>query len=96
MNIEKILANNWKKIEVKFENIDSATQKIPRKPGIYSISTNAPLEVLEKYGEREDPKHYNLKRKIEASGVIPEKFKIIQSENLEYVVYNGHHNTLRQ
>ena len=96
MNIEQILNNNWKKIEVNFEDFYSITQRVPRKPGIYSISTNAPLEILKEYGERKDPKHYNLKKKIKASKLLPEKLKIQQEGNQEYIVYNGHHGTLRQ
>ncbi len=96
MNIEEILNNHWKKIEVKFDDFYSITQKVPRKPGLYSISTNAPPEVLKQYGKRNDPKHYNLKKKIIASDLIPEKLKIRQNNNEEYIVYNGHHGTLRQ
>jgi hypothetical protein len=38
----------------------------------------------------------SLEKKIKDSELLPEELKIQQEENREYIVYNGHHGTLRQ
>lgn len=87
--------NLWICTEIVFDNLEAVLNKIPRKPGIYQIRTNAPIEALSQIGERSDKKHYNFKKKIAAAL----KLKVlIVAENIKdgYVVYTGHQAFLKQ
>jgi hypothetical protein len=94
--INRILNRPWIRIEIGFENIMDQIITVPRRPGLYSISTNTPKEILAQFGNRNDIKHYNLSNKIIASNQIPEIFTINQNQQELYCIYNGHHGNLRQ
>lgn len=87
---------HWKAFEICYEQVDHIARSIPNRPGIYQIKTNAPIKELQLVSSRQDTSHYNFKKKIEASLLLPKG--IIISENVidGYVVYTGHQAKLRQ
>ncbi len=96
MQLDKILLQNWEETQVNYSDIVRIALGIPRKPGIYQISTNASKEVLSQFGPRDDKNHYNLNKKITESDKLPNGLKILQKGNEKYVVYTGHSYNLRQ
>lgn len=94
--VNKILNHKWVSINVTFDNFNELKTTVLRQPGLYSISTNTPREILRQFGMRNDIKHYNLKNKVNASDNIPIDLTIRQKDNNLYCVYNGHHHNLRQ
>ncbi|WP_010182652.1 hypothetical protein [Aquimarina agarilytica] len=96
MQINEVLANNWRTIDVEYSNFNDVLKDIPSQPGIYKIRTNTTKEILREFGARKDPKHYNLRKKVIASDAIPNSIKITQQANSQYVVYSGHSFSLKQ
>ena len=94
--IDEILNHPWVNLEITFENFLNQKLTVPRGPGLYSIYTDTPKEILRQFGIRNDSMHYNLMSKISASDSIPEIFRINQINNDLYRVYNGHQSNLRQ
>jgi hypothetical protein len=94
--LEQIFSGEWKSIEVNFKDFVIIKTHVPRNPGIYSILTNTPKQVLSQFNFRNDKMHYNLNKKIENSETIPNSLRINQVDNEIYCVYNGHHHNLRQ
>jgi len=90
------LETKWVSIPIKpFTSIMELPLQLERKSGIYQIKTSTPIDVLSKYGEREDEAHYNFQKKIKESLLLK---TLIVPEDLEngYVVYTGHQAYLRQ
>lgn len=92
----KILEGPWKSIKLTPENLEDLRTTVPRQPGLYAIYTTAPKNELRKFGARKEKKHYNLKKKIAESELLPQELIIHQKENKSYCVYNGHTYNLRQ
>lgn len=91
------LESKWFSIPIKpFTSIKDLPLQLERKSGIYQIKTNAPIDILSKYGKkRKDNAHYNFQKKIKESLQLQ---SLIVPEDLEngYVVYTGHQAYLRQ
>jgi hypothetical protein len=96
MTTNEILASSWTIVNPESTNIDELSLGIDRVPGLYSIFTNAPKEILSSTGIRNDSKHYNLTNKIFESDQIPSINVISQKDQNLYCVYNGHSSLLRQ
>lgn len=100
LNFKEILFSNtntnWISYKFNFLDLDEIVKKIPSKPGIYQIKTNAPIWELQKVGQRKDPKQYNFNQKIIESLKLPRSI-IIQEDLVKgYVVYTGHQANLKQ
>lgn len=90
------LETKWVSVPIKpFASIANLPVQITRNAGIYQIKTNTPINILKKFGERNDKAHYHFSKKIEESLKLRELFI---PENLldGYVVYTGHQKYLRQ
>lgn len=100
LNFEEIIFSktnsNWKSFKFRFEDFEKIKKMIPSKPGIYLIKTNAPTQELVKVEVRNDPKHYNFKKKIEEVLKLPVQIVIQEDLKNGYVVYNGHQGNLKQ
>lgn len=89
--------DKWVSIPITpFTSIKELPIQLERKSGIYQIKTNAPIDILSKYGKkRKDNAHYNFQKKIKESLKLQ---SLTVPEDLEngYVVYTGHQAYLRQ
>lgn len=94
--LNEILKNSFITIEIDSYNLEEIFKKIPNSPGIYSIKTDTPIDILRETRERIDKKHYDISSKVKCSDSLPNDFKINQIDNNLYVVYNGHAKKLRQ
>jgi hypothetical protein len=93
---DNIIEQNWVNLTIYNNRIDQILTEIPRTPGIYAISTNTPIEILEQCNTRNDPNHYNLGERIQQSRMLDESQKITQKNSNNYIIYNGHQANLRQ
>lgn len=94
---ENVVDNtNWERIDFNYFQLKSELKTVPTTPGVYFISTNTPEEILRSCEKREDPKHYNLSKKVNESRQLPDECKIMQNGDNPYVVYSGHSYRLRQ
>lgn len=94
--ISRILDLDFIPYTVTPENFDIVKSVIPRKPGLYKISTNCPVEVLKTTGARMDKMHYNIEKRVLDSYNIPDNIINKQVEDQLYCIYNGHNKNLRQ
>jgi len=90
-NLKRILDEIDRKFEcvqIDFEN-DAWRKDIPSKAGWYLIKTNAPLQIL-KAVRRSHKAHADFSETVYATSVLRKHgMAIVQSDDKDYVVYNG-------
>ncbi len=98
MNLFQILnTNNWQTINVNYLDIEELALRLSRKPSLYQIQTNTPVDVLRRFQTRNDRKHYNIGQKIDESLTLVDDFKILPKKDGDlYTIYSGHTSILRQ
>jgi len=87
----------FKCLHMDFEN-DSWRKGIPAEPGWYLIKTNIPITVLKSVGppKPEYKDHIDIPETINNTSMLHDSgIAIMQSDNEDYVVYNGEAKNLK-
>ena len=85
----------FKRLQINFEN-DSWRKSIPSEAGWYLIKTNTPIAVLKSVGPPKYKAHINIPETINNTSVLQDfSIAIVQSDDEDYVVYNGETKNLK-
>lgn len=87
------LETKWVSVPIKpFISILDLSIQLTRNAGIYQIKTDTPINILKKFGERNDKAHYNFSKKIDESL----KHNWIKSPIVNPLNQNEYFDTLRK
>jgi hypothetical protein len=85
----------FKCLHIDFEDA-SWRRSIPSEPGWYLVKTNTPITVLASIESPQYKAHINIPRTLSNSSLLKDLgIAIIQSDNEDYVVYNGEAKNLK-
>ena len=85
----------FKCLQINFED-DSWRGNIPSEAGWYLIKTNTPIAVLKSAGAPQYKAHIDISEAINSISVLQDSsIAIIQSNDEDYVVYNGEAKNLK-
>lgn len=98
MNLIQILnTDNWHTINVNYDEIQEIASSLSRKPALYQIQTDTPINIFHQIHTRSNDKYYKISEKIINSFSLEDDFKILPINDGDmYTVYSGHTSLLRQ
>ena len=82
-------------LQINFED-NSWRKSIPAKAGCYLIKTNTPIAVLKSVGPPKYKHHINILAAINDTSILQgSSIAIVQSDDDDYIVYNGEAKNLK-